>query len=221
MGFEVANTYASAWQLEGLSKEGETANSTFYSCYSQKFGTGLLKVLTPNGLSIERNGFALLATYGPDLAVEIFRYDETAAFMKRLNGPRLLDMIDDGAEDAALDIQMDITRRLLDTEIRLEDIKTLEDIMARSVEMDANKVPEWARDIVPVAQQITRRLLLDKSQWRPLHGDLHPRNIIADEGAWRVIDPRAVKGPPAFEYANLFLNPWDRTALIFKPGRME
>ncbi|MEO0905678.1 MAG: aminoglycoside phosphotransferase family protein, partial [Pseudomonadota bacterium] len=105
--------------------------------------------------------------------------------------------------------------------VRLVDIKTIEDIMGCSLDMTANEVPDWAQDIVPAAQQIGRRLLLDKSQWKPLHGDLHPRNIIADDGAWRVIDARAIQGPPAFEYANLFLNPWDRTALIFKPGRME
>ena len=41
------------------------------------------------------------------------------------------------------------------------------------------------------------------------------------KGSWRALDARGIYGPAAFEYANTFINPWDRKALIFKEGRME
>lgn len=41
------------------------------------------------------------------------------------------------------------------------------------------------------------------------------------EGSWRALDARGIFGPAAFEYASIFINPWDRKTIIFKEGRME
>lgn len=216
-----AEVYARKWRLKEFSHEGETTRSNFYSCRSEEFGPALLKILNSNGLITERGGFALLARYNSNSAVRIYEYDETAALMQWLDGPRLLDFIDQGHEEDALNIQLEITRQLLKSQVSLTGLKTLEHLMADSLNMKPKAVPVWAHDVVPIAQAIAHDVMADRSDWQALHGDLHPRNIIKHGTTWRAIDARSLLGPPALEYANLFINPWDRKELIFRHGRME
>lgn len=132
--------------------------------------------------------------------------------MEVLEGPRLLDIIDDGQADVALEIQLGLTDRLLAADVSVTSLKSLEVIMEKSLSMDATDIPDWAMDVVLRAQSLCRDLLRDQSAWVALHGDLHPRNIMMHEGSWRALDARGVYGPAAFEYANIFINPWDRKA---------
>jgi len=62
-----------------------------------------------------------------------------------------------------------------------------------------------------------RHLLLSV---RVLHGDIHHQNIL-DFGAdgWLAIDPKGLLGEHYFDYANIFCNPNEETAM--KPGRLE
>jgi len=55
----------------------------------------------------------------------------------------------------------------------------------------------------------------------PLHGDLHFRNVLFDGAEWRLIDPKGVMGPPAYDLANLFINPWDRPEIVLAEGRVK
>ena len=214
-------TYAHKWQLKNVSFEGETTHSRFYACQSDQFGAALLKILKPEGLASEKGGFELLARYSSPLAVELFQYNENAALMERLKGPRLLELIDDGHEEEALEIQLNVTRRLFDAAVQLTELKTFKCIMANSLNLEREDVPDWAAESVSRAQNLAQEVLHNRSNWCVLHGDLHPRNILKHDAEWRVIDARAIFGPPAFEYANIFINPWDRKDLIFRSGRME
>jgi streptomycin 6-kinase len=53
-----------------------------------------------------------------------------------------------------------------------------------------------------------------------LHGDMHHENVLdfGDRG-WLAIDPKALIGERAYDYANIFRNPDRETALA--PGRLE
>ena len=215
------STCARKWSLEDLSLEGETSNSRFYSCRSKQHGPTLLKILTQDGLRLEAGGFEVLSKYAEQDVVRIFAFDETSALMEVLEGPRLLDIIDDGKADVALETQLDLTDRLLETEVSVRGLKNLETVMFDCLAMGGEDVPIWAVDVVPQAQKICRKLMCSQDEWVALHADLHPRNIMMHEGSWRAIDARGIYGPHAFEYANAFINPWDRKDLIFEEGRME
>ena len=53
----------------------------------------------------------------------------------------------------------------------------------------------------------------------PLHEDLHFRNVLHHAGTWRLIDPKGLLGPAAYDLANLFITPWDRKEIVLAPGR--
>lgn len=213
--------WSQLWSLSDLKLEAETEQSRFYTCQSRQHGNVLLKILTADGLCHEAGGFELLSKYPAEDVVKIYAYDRTSAIMEMLEGPRLLDIIDNGRAAAALDIQLDLTDRLLAARVVMNGLKSLDEVMQESISMHAKDIPVWAIDVVPAAQEVSRRLLEKKGGWVTLHGDLHPRNIMMHKGSWRAIDARGILGPPAFEYANAFINPWDRKELIFEHGRME
>jgi streptomycin 6-kinase len=218
---EVAGICARKWSLKDLSLEGETSHSHFYSCNSKQYGPALLKILSQDGLRLEAGGFEVLSQYAEQDVVRIFAFDQTSALMEVLEGPRLLDVIDDGQADVALEAQLDLTDRLLEAKVTIPGLKNLETMMSDCLAMGEDSVPNWAMDVIPQAQRICHKVLNSKDEWVALHGDLHPRNIIMHKGSWRAIDARGIFGPRAFEYANAFINPWDRKTLIFEEGRME
>jgi streptomycin 6-kinase len=55
-----------------------------------------------------------------------------------------------------------------------------------------------------------------------LHGDLHHGNLLADgvRGGWRAVDPRGLRGDPAFEAAALLRNPPGSALLARAPRRI-
>lgn len=61
----------------------------------------------------------------------------------------------------------------------------------------------------------TERLLATAEADGPLHGDLHPFNILRHGNRWRPIDPKGVWGDPHYEAAA-----WLRNALPSDPNRV-
>jgi streptomycin 6-kinase len=66
---------------------------------------------------------------------------------------------------------------------------------------------------------IADRLLNNQRDIQPLHGDMHHENILFGKRGWLVIDPQALLGDPAYDAANMFYNPLERTDLRTAPAR--
>jgi streptomycin 6-kinase len=71
------------------------------------------------------------------------------------------------------------------------------------------------------AAQTAERLLDHQRDVRPLHGDLHHENVFFGPRGWLALDPKGLVGDPAFDVANLFYNPLDRTDLRTSPRRVR
>jgi streptomycin 6-kinase len=71
------------------------------------------------------------------------------------------------------------------------------------------------------AAQTAERLLDNQRDVRPLHGDLHHENVFFGPRGWLAIDPKGLIGDPAFDVANLFYNPLDRSDLRTSPRRVR
>ena len=57
---------------------------------------------------------------------------------------------------------------------------------------------------------------------KPLHGDLHHGNILSSDGrGWLAIDPKGLLGEPAYDLANVFLNPVGMMEVIQDPSRID
>lgn len=164
----------------------------------------------------ERFGAGLLAWWNGDGAVLVLARDGDALLMERAIGPRsLVDMAQNGEDDAASRIVCDVARRL--------------HAPRSGPPLEATPLDVWFRDLWPAAEQhggvlataaATARTLLDEPRdIRLLHGDLHHGNIL-DGGArgFLAIDPKRLRGERGFDFANIFCNPDVSVALA--PGRL-
>jgi len=91
-------------------------------------------------------------------------------------------------------------------------------------------LPHWFQSLWPAARQYggwledsaaaAQALLAAPQDLVVLHGDIHHGNVL-DFGprGWLAIDPKGLYGERGFDYANIFCNPDEESALL--PGRFE
>lgn len=158
----------------------------------------------------ECRGAALMEWWGGDGAARVLARDGEAVLLERATGPGSLAAMSCGGDDEGA------------TRILCNAIAVLH--TPRAVPPPA-LVPLalWFRDlgpaasvhggILPLASTAADALLATPRDVGVLHGDIHHGNVLdfGDRG-WLAIDPKALHGERAFDYANLFCNPDRRTA---------
>lgn len=73
---------------------------------------------------------------------------------------------------------------------------------------------EDANPHVELANRIWVKLRTTAGRPAALHGDIHHENVLFNGQDWVVIDPKGVLGDPAYDVANLFLNPVSHPAVV-------
>lgn len=71
------------------------------------------------------------------------------------------------------------------------------------------------------AIDLAKVLLGNQPTTVPLHGDLHPDNVIQTAAGPRVIDAKGYLGDPAFELANALRHPNGMSALVQQRSQIE
>ncbi len=175
-------------------------------------------ILKLPGNEDERRGAELMEWYAGNGAARVLARHDGVLLLERLEGAEnLTQMARSGFDD-------DATRILCRTAKALH--------APRGVLPPKGLIPLdiWCRALEPAALRhgglfvkaaaVLQALLYQPANPVVLHGDLHHGNVLdgGDRG-WLAIDPKAVMGDPAFDYANLFRNPDIETAL--GPGAME
>lgn len=167
----------------------------------------------------EKFGGMMMQWWNGDGAARVYAHDEEALLLERACGPRsLAHMARNGRDDEA-------TRILCETLERLH--------APRAAPAPADLVPlrTWFADLETHARshggvlvrswEIVQELLAQPREVMPLHADIHHENVL-DAGAergWIAIDPKRVIGERGFDFANLFTDPDEETALA--PGTFE
>ncbi|MCP2089404.1 UNVERIFIED_ORG: streptomycin 6-kinase [Paraburkholderia sediminicola] len=168
----------------------------------------------------EKFGAQLMVWWDGDGAARVLAHDADALLLERAQSNHALaDQArtgDDEADDHAIDILCAAAARL-----HAPRHKPLPELIG---------LPRWFQSLWPAAQQYggwlsdsaaTAQALLAAPQ-NPvaLHGDIHHGNVL-DFGArgWLAIDPKGLYGERGFDYANIFCNPDEASALA--PGRFE
>ncbi|MDR0241601.1 MAG: 3'-kinase [Burkholderia sp.] len=165
----------------------------------------MLKVATCDE---ERRGNALMAWWNGQGAARVWQHDGDAILLERAQpAPSLAALSASGHDDDTMRIACSVVARLH---------------AHRAPRPPAQVVPlhDWFRallsndadhDVLRRSAAIARQLLTDSAapvDAVVLHGDIHHDNILhfGDHG-WLAIDPKALHGERAFDYANLFCNP--------------
>ena len=165
----------------------------------------------------DRRGAETMVWWAGDGAAKVLAHGPEALLLERLAGPRAL------ATMARSDEDDEASRILCAVADRLHAPRP--DPPAGLLPLDV-----WLRALKPAAdarggvlgdaQATLERLLAANEEPCVLHGDLHHANVLdgGDRG-WLAIDPKGIRGPRGYDYANILCNPDGETALA--PGRME
>ncbi|MGJ7902495.1 aminoglycoside phosphotransferase family protein [Lysobacter sp. 1R34A] len=165
----------------------------------------------------ERYGAAMMRWWDGDGAARVLAWDDDALLIERACGPRSLkQMARHGDDDEA-------TRILCTTAARLH--------APRATPSPPNLLglQPWFAELAPYANSHggpfalawdnACALLAEPREVVPLHGDLHHENVLdAGERGWIAIDPKRLIGERGFDFACLFTDPDEATALV--PGRL-
>lgn len=184
----------------------------------------------------ERRGGRLLAAWSGHGAVRVHASDARGAvLMSRAADPGLLEREAAAVGPDAEARDERATRILVRTALRLHAAPVPDAVRAEAVPLRT-----WAQELLEPERPLPRafdrgrdvlRELLDGSTREAvLHGDVHHGNVLrvdygapvagdADgDGAWHAIDPKALRGDPGFDTANVLCNP--TLAIALGPGRL-
>jgi streptomycin 6-kinase len=165
----------------------------------------------------DRRGAETMAWWAGEGAARVLAHDPEALLLERLEGPRSLsDMARSDQDDEASRILCAVAERL-----HAPRPKPPASLLPLKVWLRALKTAAEAREgTIREAQAVLERLLEADEDPCVLHGDLHHGNVLdgGDRG-WLAIDPKGIRGPRGYDYANVLCNPDGPTALA--PGRLD
>ncbi len=197
------------WRLTAPVLMADTPRSRVWQV-AQDDQKAVLKVLKPGGAD-EEPGMALMRWYEGRGAAQVLALGEGALLMERLE-PRSLGDVARGGRDAAATVALcDVIGALhRDRPAPPPGLQPLALRFRPLIDSDpAGRVATMARE-----------LLASTTVEAALHGDLHHDNILHSPRGWLVIDPKGVRGDPAYEPSNAFRNPEGAEGLALQPGRI-
>jgi streptomycin 6-kinase len=155
----------------------------------------------------EREGAALMNWWDGDGAARVLAHEAEALLLERAEGSRsLATMSSNGRDDEAC-------------RILCATVGYLHRPRFRPAPTTLAPLSVWFRQLEPAAAKhggvlvtsasAARSLLKTNRDECVLHGDVHHDNVLdfGDRG-WLAIDPKGLHGERAYDYLNLFCNPW-------------
>lgn len=162
----------------------------------------------------EAAGTALLSAWADRGAVHILEETDTTVLMEYLEGPSLGDIARSGAPDHALRLLADTASRLHAAPVAsVPGLQPLAQVFEPLLTLSQVGTEKLCRDLTRAAD-LARHLLSSQPDPVPLHGDLHPENVIVTSDGPRVIDAKGYLGDPGFELANALRHPRGMPRLV-------
>jgi streptomycin 6-kinase len=184
-------------------------------------GAAPLMLKIADGKDDEAQAWAVLAQLDGRHAVRLIRQAGHVTLMERVihSGPTLEQMALTGADDAATRVLCQVTRAMQGALADMSPATLIPfDVRVAFLAEVAQGDPfhRWAADFAQGMAQDSR------PDWRPLHGDMHHFNVLHDaRRGWLAIDPKGILGPPAYDYANILLNPFPHADHVLDPARLS
>lgn len=209
------------WSLTKSTPVAETATSWVFRVEQNGRNFATLKILKPLAAAEERRGAMLMNWYGGEGAATIFDMHGDTIFMEWLDGGTLGDPVRAGKDDegtiAIATVIASLHRPRADAP---EGLEPLRDRFQVLFDTDVRTWPHTARDLYARANGIALKLFDRPSAQIPLHGDMHHDNVLSSDRGWLAIDPKGLIGDPAYDLANIFINPKGAAHLATDPRRI-
>lgn len=209
------------WSLTKSTPIAETATSWVFRVEQNGRNFAVLKILKPAAAEEERRGSQLLNWYGGEGAATVFDIHGDTIFMEWLDGGTLGDPVRAGRDDeGTIAIATVVANLHRPREGAPEGLEPLRDRFQALFDTDVRAWPYTARDLYARASGIALKLFDRPTAQIPLHGDLHHDNILSSDRGWLAIDPKGLLGDPAYDVANVFINPERADAIAADPRRV-
>ncbi len=217
-----AEKIADAWGLSLLSHITDTGHAQLWQVQTAN-GPAALKLYRREDRGNEAAGTDLLRLWQNRGAVTVLAEENNAVLMEWLEGPSLGDLARAGQPDTALTALAETAHRLHRAPVvkatRLKPLQQVFDPLLCCGFTQNCPVP-FRHDMVR-AIDLARTLLDNQPVAVPLHGDLHPDNVILTAKGPRVIDAKGYLGDPAFELANALRHPKGMPELVRQRGQIN
>jgi streptomycin 6-kinase len=209
------------WSLTKSTPVAETATSWIFRVEQNGRNFAALKILKPQSAEDERRGSMLLNWYGGEGAATVFDTHGDTIFMEWLDGGTLGEPVRAGKDDEGTIAIATVVASLHRPRAETPDwLLPLRDRFQTLFDTDVRVWPHTARDLYARASGIALKLFDRPSAQIPLHGDLHHDNILSSDRGWLAIDPKGLLGDPAYEVANVFINPAGAHQIAADPRRI-
>lgn len=209
------------WSLTKATPVAETATSWIFRVEQNGRNFAALKILKSLAAEEERRGSMLLNWYGGEGAATVFDMHGDTIFMEWLDGGTLGDPVRSGRDDegtiAIATVVASLHRPRTDIPAGLQPLR---ERFQPLFDTDVRAWPHTARDLYARASGIALKLFDRPSAQIPLHGDIHHDNILSSDRGWLAIDPKGLIGDPAYDLANVFINPKGAGHLATDPRRI-
>jgi streptomycin 6-kinase len=175
---------------------------------------GVVKIIATNEIAIIKisplaeeiaKEYRWLQLFSPDIVPKVYQYDEIASAMlmeKIAPGQSLAPQVKQH-DDVATRILCHAIRRLQKNAKPSHAFKSIA-TFKNDLELLQNHV---SKPLLSKAISLFHDLSVDTRDDIVLHGDLHHYNILASGDDWKIIDPHAYTGDPAFEMGPMIFNP--------------
>jgi streptomycin 6-kinase len=209
------------WSLTKSTPVAETATSWIFRVEQNGRNFAALKILKPLAAVEERRGATLMNWYGGEGAATIFDIHGDTIFMEWLDGGTLGDPVRSGKDDEGTIAIATVVANLHRPRANIPaGLHPLRDHFQPLFDTDVRAWPHTARDLYARASGIALKLFDRPSAQIPLHGDMHHDNVLSSDRGWLAIDPKGLIGDPAYELANVFINPKGAGHLAADPRRI-
>ncbi len=212
-----------AWALSVDHLVADTGHARVWKVRTDDGRSAALKLYRRPDRGNESAGTRLLQMWQSTGAVEILAETETAILMKWLDGLSLGDIARGGEPDKALHIFAETAARAHEIAVpKCAAWKPLTEVFQPLFACQfSGDCPPALKSNVIRACDLARHLLDSQTEVVPLHGDLHPDNVILTGAGPRVIDAKGYVGDKAFELANALRHPKGMPDLVRHTDQIE
>lgn len=221
-----AEPYLERWNLASDGAPFTTHSSLLWPVLRANGQKAMLKI--PDPCSDEARGADLLTLWDGGGAVRLLERDAHVQLLERLVAPSgeqsLEEMFVDGKIEQATHILCDVIDQLHD-KVPNQDlpgylIPVTEQAGSMAYFLQEGRPKGAMPALFAEALHLSKELYKEKGHIL-LHGDIHHFNVMQNEqGRWLSLDPKGLLGPKAYEYSNIFCNPYKHTEMVANDKNM-
>jgi streptomycin 6-kinase len=212
--------YLKKWDLSAPTLIAQTHAGDLFHVRRCNHFEAVLKILNTQSRVYESQNAAYLKIAAPFGAINILEHDEGASLLPFLDGPTLRFQTPYNDEHATKIIGNLLVSLHRAAPQKNAPFETLKDRCSLAFTPYCEK--KGTPSLIITAWNLARHMIKHFPQDTLLHGDMHHDNVMFDNKRqrWVVIDPQPLIGDPAYDCANSFKNPLDRSDLTHDPKRL-